>query len=675
MKALFSLNQRFARLFLACVCYFLAFHSTMQAQNITLDGYVFEENNRGFLNEAHLMVLDFAGAVVGSDTTDMDGHFSINVPFGRDYIILSEKRVFKTKYDTINSANAKMGEKVFVKIELERQPGYLFEVTLAEKRTDMSVPADAISGARVEIYNNTKKQTVFSIDSTKNPVFSYTFEQGNHYTILARKKGYFNKRMEAHVNIDGCILCFEGVGTVTPGVVDNISLAKNNQLGTLLSNVELERIDPTRILIVNNIYYDVASSNLRADAKKELDKLANVLKINPHIVVEIGSHTDSRGSAEANMALSNARAQAAVDYLITKGNLKSNRIKAKGYGETLLANGCRDGVPCSDAQHEQNRRTELKIVGVTNDPFADISLAEIIHAEELEKFVASGGGFSDEVYVAPQSIAPTNPTPKEEVKEVAKVTKIEPKPTPKTVEKITTEAQPTFKVLEVEKAPLSTEPIKSKIEKPNLAAKATSTKPYPKLDGKAVDKSLEKTAAKEAEAKAIAAKEKATKEAEAKVVAAKEKAAKEAEAAREKAAEAKAITKPTAITPELPKVDEQAVVAAPQTVTQNVDLASKGNVKPNGIMKIDLQPIPADFSGYSVELITLPNVVPKDSPILQGIAEQISSNIFIEKRVEGVAYTAGSFETWGEVQDFQAKAAQKYPKAKVVEYFKGKRIE
>lgn len=671
MKALFSLNQRFARLFLACVCYFLAFHSTMQAQNITLDGYVFEENNRGFLNEAHLMVLDFAGAVVGSDTTDMDGHFSIDVPFGRDYIVLSEKRVFKTRYDTINSANTKIGEKVFVKIELERQPGYLFEVTLAEKRTDMSVPADAISGARVEIYNNTKKQTVFSIDSTQNPVFSYTFEQGNHYTILARKKGYFNKRMEAHVNIDGCILCFEGVGTVTPGVVDNISLAKNNQLGTLLSNVELERIDPTRILIVNNIYYDVASSNLRADAKKELDKLANVLKINPHIVVEIGSHTDSRGSEEANMALSNARAQAAVDYVIAKGNLKSNRIKAKGYGETLLANGCRDGVPCSDAQHEQNRRTELKIVGVTNDPFADISLAEIIHAEELEKFVASGGGFSDEVYVAPQATASTNPTPKEEVKEVAKVTKIEPKPTPKTVEKVTAEAQPTFKVLEVEKAPLSTEPIKGKIEKPNLAVKTPTTKPYPKADAKIADKTLEKAAK---------IKEKAAKVAESKTTVKPELTMQPPQATNVAIAPEpqKVIEQVATATPSVPTpttAEQIAKVALPNTEKPNADLASKGNVKPNGIMKIALQPIPADYSGYSVELLTMPNEVSKDSPILQGIAEQVSSNIFIEKRANGVAYTAGNFETWGEVQDFQAKAAQKYPTAKVVEYFKGKRIE
>lgn len=662
---LLNLNQRIKRFISLCLLGLLifSFSPCLQAQNITLDGYVFEENNRGFLNEVRLTVLDFAGLLVASDTTDIDGHFSVEVPFGRDYIVLSEKRVFKTQYDTIHSAEVKMGEKMFVKIQLERQPGYLFEVTLAEKRIDYNMPTDAVSGARVEIYNNTKKQTVLSIDSTKNPVFSYTFEQGNHYTILARKKGYFNKRMEAHVNIDGCILCFEGVGTVTPGVVENISTAKNNQLGTLLANVELERVDSTRIMIVNNIYYDVASANLRADAKKELDKLAVILKINPHILVEIGSHTDSRGSAEANMLLSKARAQAAVDYLISKGNLKSNRIKAKGYGESLLTNGCKDGVPCSEPQHEQNRRTELKIVGITADPLADISLAEIIHAEELEKFVASGEAFSEEVYVAPTAQAPTQtPTTADNAA---------PKEVPQTAAQTVPQTAPTFSVLDVKKVPK--EAIKSKIEKPALTTKTPTTKPYPKLDAKA-EKSVPKEMPKETSTEI-----------------AKENARTTNTPKVEKVKVATQVSPPPSVpAPATLKAAQEAAVeqiaatptiATPSAVEKAVeknDLAAKGSAelpKPNGVMKVVLTPIPADFSGYSVELVTVPNEVAKDSPLLQGIAEQVGSNIFVEKRPNGVAYTVGSFETWGEVQDFQNKAAIKYPKAKIVEYFKGKRIE
>lgn len=652
-----NIRKRYMRFLALCIWGILNV-TTTSAQNITLDGYVFEENNRGFLNEVRITVLDFVGLVVASDTTDLDGRFSVQVPFGRDYIILSEKRVFKTQYDTIYSSKVKIGEKTFAKIQLERQPGYLFEVTLAEKRVYSNAPADAVSGARVEIYNNTTKQTVLTIDSTKNPVFSYTFEQGNHYTILARKKGYFNKRMEAHVNIDGCILCFEGVGTVTPGIVENISTAKNNQLGTLLANVELDRVDSTRIMIMNNIYYDVASPNLRADAKKELDKLATMLKINPHILVEIGSHTDARGSAEANMTLSKARAQTAVDYLISKGNLKPNRIKAKGYGESQLVNHCKDGITCNDEQHEQNRRTELKIVGISADPFADISLAEIIHAEELEKFVASGDAFSETVYQAPSSVqtapvvAVTVPKPNNETTK------------PKVVE------TPTFTVATIEKAPINADSIKSKVEKSIATAKIPAIKPYPsptvapkteKKNDKKISKPEPKVEQKLPTRVAVVPKTENTPPS----VAAAPTVIKEV--VREV---------PKEIAKETPKPIEEKI--ADFSSVKNGDLAAKGSpssLPNNAIMKVVVTPIPADFAGYSVELLALPTELKKDSPELQAIAEQVSSTIFIEKRANGVSYTVGNFETWGEVQDFQTKAALKYPKAKVVEYFKGKRIE
>ena len=84
------------------------------------------------------------------------------------------------------------------------------------------------------------------------------------------------------------------------------------------------------------------------------------------------------------MSLSSNRAKAAVEYIIKNGNVDPGRISAKGYGETKLVNKCADGVKCSEADHQKNRRTELKIVGFEDfDPLENRSLADILIEEKL----------------------------------------------------------------------------------------------------------------------------------------------------------------------------------------------------------------------------------------------------------------------------------------------------
>lgn len=116
---------------------------------------------------------------------------------------------------------------------------------------------------------------------------------------------------------------------------------------------------------VNPIYYDLDKSNIRPDAAAELDKIVQVLKDNPNISIELGSHTDARASASYNLKLSQRRAESAVRYIIEHG-IEAARIKAKGYGETQLINGCSDGVDCSEEAHQENRRTEFKITDLND---------------------------------------------------------------------------------------------------------------------------------------------------------------------------------------------------------------------------------------------------------------------------------------------------------------------
>jgi outer membrane protein OmpA-like peptidoglycan-associated protein len=88
----------------------------------------------------------------------------------------------------------------------------------------------------------------------------------------------------------------------------------------------------------------------------ELDRLATLLKNNPEKKIEIGGHTDNVGSDEANLTLSNNRAQSVVDYLVKKG-IAVNRLTAKGYGESVPI-----ATNDTDAGRSKNRRTEFSVI-------------------------------------------------------------------------------------------------------------------------------------------------------------------------------------------------------------------------------------------------------------------------------------------------------------------------
>ena len=105
--------------------------------------------------------------------------------------------------------------------------------------------------------------------------------------------------------------------------------------------------------------------NIRKDAAVELDKIVKVMNEHPKMVIELGSHTDCRGSAKSNETLSDNRAKASAAYVVSKG-IAADRIYGKGYGEYKLVNDCAcEGAiksKCSELEHQQNRRTEFVIV-------------------------------------------------------------------------------------------------------------------------------------------------------------------------------------------------------------------------------------------------------------------------------------------------------------------------
>lgn len=118
------------------------------------------------------------------------------------------------------------------------------------------------------------------------------------------------------------------------------------------------------VVQMDNIYFDSDSWKIRSDAEDPLDDLIAILNRYPNMIIEVYSHTDTRGNAADNLYLSQKRAKEVENYIVKNGKISRNRIRAVGKGETEPVNDCSDGVQCTEAEHQRNRRTEFKILSI-----------------------------------------------------------------------------------------------------------------------------------------------------------------------------------------------------------------------------------------------------------------------------------------------------------------------
>lgn len=577
----------------------LFYSSLLFSQNAIIEGYVFETGNRGFLNEVKIVVLEKnSRAVRGEAFTNIEGFFTLELPIGYDYIIQASKKVFKSTEVDFTTKETASGKKVFTKVEMDRKPGYLFDVTLAERRLENEV-VDAIQNSRIEVYNNTKKEETLVLEDYQYPNFNVTFEQGNHYTVMVRKKGFFTKRMEAYVNVKGCILCFDGVGDVRPGVSD--VMTRNNTMGTLLANVELDRVELDKSIEIENIYYDLAKWNIREDAAEELDKLLITLKDNPSIIVELGSHTDSRGKDKYNLDLSQKRAESAVAYLVDNG-IEASRISAKGYGETKLVNRCANGVKCSERRHQMNRRTELKITGfLDKDPYAKLSLREIIEEEAFQKMLEE---------VQNQEVV--------EIKEGEEL--------PEEIKKAQQDIKEETKLDKAESIDFSEPEVKK-----------NTTKVDAKKDLPFTESDVPKT-------KVITSTERPT--------------------------ETIIVGEPIEGTGKVVSgSDIESMMKEKQKEPEGKIIEEK-KVATNAV-SLKLNSIATNFNGYSVEIISTISKLPASHALFTQYG-----NLILEETKDGkFAYLIGEFDTAKDANIFlQNIVVPRYPKAKIVQYMKGRRV-
>ncbi|MGL2967620.1 OmpA family protein [Flavobacterium sp. XGLA_31] len=209
--------------------------------------------------------------------------------------------------------------------------------------TDLDTKA-ILPGAKLILFDSSFKQLA---ETTSDAQGKYEFkdvECGEKYYVRASLETYNTKE--------------------SPVIIDKKS-------GQTELNIELEKIakpipiggDLADVFGINLIYFDLDKWNIRPDAAIDLAKILDVLEQYPTMKIDIRSHTDSRATAAYNMKLSDRRAKSTRDWLINHG-IKANRLTAKGYGESQLVNKCADGVQCTEAEHQLNRRSQFIITAL-----------------------------------------------------------------------------------------------------------------------------------------------------------------------------------------------------------------------------------------------------------------------------------------------------------------------
>lgn len=192
---------------------------------------------------------------------------------------------------------------------------------------------------------NDKMEEVMTVKSDKEGKFSFD-KLAPKTTYTARAKG-----------LDGEVA--EAVGTTGNN-------GKPTQV-TILTKTKVKKVkvgdDLAKAFQIEIIYFDLDKSFIRKDAALDLAKIVEVMKQNPTMKVDVRSHTDSRQSTAYNASLSERRAQATIAWMVQQGIAK-DRLTGKGYGESQLINSCSDDVPCSEEEHQKNRRSEFIIIAL-----------------------------------------------------------------------------------------------------------------------------------------------------------------------------------------------------------------------------------------------------------------------------------------------------------------------
>ncbi|HTA62844.1 MAG TPA: OmpA family protein [Bacteroidia bacterium] len=345
-----------------------------------------DANRKPYANQV-VYITNEKGEVLYQTKTDALGHFKFEkLPYDKKYLLtLDAQDASFAGIDkfmvTDNNGNtilvSKVGEKGKYKFEIIPSDANVMSLMTVEDqpiRIDVKGKLIAdnpektpIASVKFLLMNERDEIILFHVtDADGNFSFPGLLPSGKYnfaIDVLDSKKIAFNKIFVTDEN-----------GKIIKEILKNgdgvfkFKLLESERAS--LSTLAAEDFDPwanlkftatkKQIEIIENIYYESGSFKIPTSAEPILAKAIDAMKQNPTLLIEVQSHTDATAGDEYNMELSQKRANAVVDYMVSKGIVKK-RLTAKGFGETQLTNKCANGVDCSDEEHRQNRRTVFKL--------------------------------------------------------------------------------------------------------------------------------------------------------------------------------------------------------------------------------------------------------------------------------------------------------------------------
>lgn len=283
-------------------------------------------DNREILPGSKIYLISETGAVITSSLSDQNGMAEFGIKPGVKYKLSAENGSFVADVQEVGVSTQVIGLQQNEEILLKQ--GFLYlTIEVLDKETGLIIPNALVDISEGEYDHATVED--------KNGMVRMKMNNSMNYTFYATADNYFGNTVK-YSSFDKA-----------PG---NYSLT-----------IELEKLSTGKQIALEDLFYDLNKWNIRPDAALVLDKLAQILTENPNVKIEIGSHTDSRGTAESNMKLSQRRSESVLAYLVKKG-IAPTRLVAKGYGESQLINKCADGVNCTEEEHQENRRTVIEIL-------------------------------------------------------------------------------------------------------------------------------------------------------------------------------------------------------------------------------------------------------------------------------------------------------------------------